>query len=211
MHRTTTRTRQDNQVLNTVSLKNCPRSQVLYSSRHAEQILPPRISLIFRTLARVLLMPWGVFSMKLTSLTGRPWLLSESATWTGPRQQRETLDSSVSQFLSASEIKANPNLGGRLHPDAVRGGDDGHVRPPEVMHDAEQNPRGPRHGASEGRVAPDVIQLVANTTPRKQSLEEQRQDLIGSVQAGEDRTSICKLPVTPTLFQPLLSIDAASQ
>lgn len=35
-------------------------------------------------------MPWGVFSIKVTSLTGMPWLLKASATWTRQRNEAQT-------------------------------------------------------------------------------------------------------------------------
>ncbi len=66
------------------------------------------------------------------------------------------------------------DLGGCLNPDVVWGWDDADVRPSEVVYDAEQHPAGPGHWAGKGRVAPNFIQLVANTTPRKQCLEEER-------------------------------------
>lgn len=42
--------------------------------------------------------------------------------------------------------------------------------PPEVADEAEQHARGPRRRVGERRVAPDVVQLVADAPPREQGL-----------------------------------------
>lgn len=73
--------------------------------------------------------------------------------------------------LFGSKLRKHSNLVGCLHPDVIRGRDDANVSPPEVSYNTEQHRRGPRHGVSKGGVVSSVVQLIANATPRKHSLE----------------------------------------
>lgn len=78
--------------------------------------------------------------------------------------------------------KQKSNLGGCLHPDVIWRRNDANVGPPEVIHEAEQYPGGPHHGVGKGWVIPNIIQLIANTTPRKQCLrEDERKDEIDTL------------------------------
>lgn len=73
--------------------------------------------------------------------------------------------------LFGTKLRKHSNLVGCLHPNVIRRRDDANVGPPEVSYNTEQHRRGPRHGVSKGRVASNVVQLIANATPRKHCLE----------------------------------------
>lgn len=48
--------------------------------------------------------------------------------------------------------------------------------PPEVAHNFEQHRGRLGYGAGEGRMAPNVVQLIVNAAPREDRLKEQEED-----------------------------------
>lgn len=61
-----------------------------------------------------------------------------------------------------------------IHPDVLRRRNDANVSPPEVAHDTVQHCGRSRHRSSKCRMAPNIIQLIANTSPWKYCLADKK-------------------------------------